>query len=122
MCESAGMKPVWVSEVYRKHKWRLDKDGNIDEFAMEYDYHNGPACERCHESFCMFCVKDYEAELEKGPCDCSRYECPTCHHEVSFCFKKPYCADCGQKLDWQDVKSPMDMSKENHMFTEVDDV
>ena len=29
--------------------------GEIDNFAFEYEYHNGPVCERCGFTFCMYC-------------------------------------------------------------------
>lgn len=38
-----------------KHKWKLDEMGEIDNFAFEYEYHNGPVCERCGFTLCMYC-------------------------------------------------------------------
>lgn len=37
------------------HLLRLDDNGVVDDFAMEYEYHNGPMCELCHESWCVHC-------------------------------------------------------------------
>lgn len=34
------------------HKLMLNEDGEVDFFAMSYEFHNGPMCELCHESWC----------------------------------------------------------------------
>ena len=41
-----------------KHTWQLDSSGEIDDFAVEDDYHNGPYCTTCWESYCMRCYRD----------------------------------------------------------------
>jgi predicted HNH restriction endonuclease len=28
------------------------------------------------------------------------FECPNCHQRLHSRYKRPYCAECGQKLDW----------------------
>lgn len=38
-----------------EHSWKLDEDGEIDDYAMEYDPHAGPACTRCNTSYCRMC-------------------------------------------------------------------
>jgi hypothetical protein len=48
----------------RQHDWKR-YEGEVDIFAMEYEWHNGPMCKRCHESFCHHCEPD-----------CYRYICP----------------------------------------------
>ena len=45
------------------HLLKRDEDGEIDYFAMSYEFHNGPACELCHMSWCEHC------EDEIHPCD-----------------------------------------------------
>ena len=30
------------------------------------------------------------------------FECPNCHQRLHTRYKRPYCAECGQKLDWGD--------------------
>lgn len=94
-----GKKAVWIEEVYERHDWQRYKNGAIDDFAMEIGYHNGPVCKRCYYSFCVHCVQDVEAELNK-PCDCSHYECPACRNYVSKNTK--ICPKCGQRIDWSD--------------------
>ena len=61
----------WYDEA--KEKWRealvaqghapqLDKNGKLDAFALDYDSHNGPACESCDESWCWHCSKPSDIE------------------------------------------------------------
>jgi hypothetical protein len=38
-----------------KHDWRKDEYGEIDTFALDNGYHNGPECLRCGETFCHHC-------------------------------------------------------------------
>lgn len=46
-----------------KHQMKKNKDGNIDIFAYENGYHNGPVCEVCGKKFCHHCdPKCYEEE------------------------------------------------------------
>ena len=81
---------------YGKHKWRKDKNGEIDDFAFDYDYHNGVVCEICGEAVCVHCNPDYD-KLED--CEDDYYICPTCGDK--FYSKRDYCS-CGQRLDWSD--------------------
>ena len=30
-----------------KHNWKKNKDGSIDEYAWEYEFHSGVVCEDC---------------------------------------------------------------------------
>lgn len=49
----------------RGHIWKIDQDGSIDIFGVEYGNHNGPICVNCEYSFCHHC--------EIGPkVDCSK--------------------------------------------------
>ena len=41
-----------------RHDWYLDDDGLIDIWRLDYGYHNGPECRRCHDSFCHHCEPD----------------------------------------------------------------
>jgi hypothetical protein len=40
--------------------------------------------------------------------ECEMWECPCCGNTVwsgiSIAKKSPYCSDCGQKIDWEEVK------------------
>jgi hypothetical protein len=41
-----------------KHTWRLNSDGDIDIWALDIDYHNGPVCIVCEEYYCHHCRPD----------------------------------------------------------------
>lgn len=81
---------------YGKHKCRKDKNGEIDDFAFDYGYHNGVVCEICGEAVCVHCNPDYD-KLDN--CEDNYYICPTCRDK--FYSKRDYCS-CGQKLDWSE--------------------
>lgn len=51
-----------------EHLWERNSSGNVNEFAMEADNHNGPMCERCGYSYCQHCEDPKEAEREELPC------------------------------------------------------
>jgi hypothetical protein len=48
------------------HVWDRNADGSIDQFALDVDYHNGPRCVNCGESFCWHCTED--------PGECREYK------------------------------------------------
>lgn len=48
------------------HTLKLDKDGDVDSFALNYDFHNGPACVTCYRSWCQHCTTDKDAIV---PCE-----------------------------------------------------
>lgn len=77
-----------------------DKNGNIDVWAAESDFHNGPMCERCYDSVCIHCNPDYD----KGPCVVDKDVCPSCNKELLGWHKEKYCAECDQALDWSDTE------------------
>lgn len=37
------------------HVLKRDKNGDVDEWVLEYDIHNGPGCINCDESWCRHC-------------------------------------------------------------------
>lgn len=48
------------NKIYEKlteagHKLRL-RDGEVDEFVCDVEFHNGPACELCGQSWCVWCL------------------------------------------------------------------
>lgn len=50
-------KEAWRAALVRNgHAPALDDDGKIDIWALDYSFHNGPACDTCHETWCMHCV------------------------------------------------------------------
>ena len=47
-------------EFYEKiegmgHKLFRDENGEVDCWILDYDYHNGPGCEKCEDSWCHHC-------------------------------------------------------------------
>lgn len=91
-------KPKHTYIKHGKHTWKKDKNGETDDFAWGYDYHNGVVCEVCGETVCVHCNPDYD-KLED--CEEDIYNCPSCNEGV--CYYQKLC-DCGQKLDWSDEK------------------
>ncbi len=37
------------------HVLKRDEYGDIDCFVLDYEYHNGPGCVNCHDSWCEHC-------------------------------------------------------------------
>lgn len=50
------------------HKLVRDEDGEVDVFQCDADYHNGPGCEKCHETWCQHCEMR-EKEWNYEPCN-----------------------------------------------------
>ena len=92
--KQSSKKPAFKKFQYPEHKWRLDENGEIDEFAYECDYHNGPVCERCYYSFCEHCNPD---GYKDNDCTFKEWSCASCGKEV---FRSQTYCKCGQKLDW----------------------
>ena len=86
-------KPKHTYIKHGKHTWKKDKNGEIDNFAWDFDYHNGVVCEVCGETVCVHCNPNYD-KLED--CEENIYSCPVCGKEVYY--NQKHC-DCGQKLD-----------------------
>lgn len=53
-----GLKEGVDFGKFSEHNWKKDEYGDIDYFATEYDYCNGPSCERCHYGYCRHCYPD----------------------------------------------------------------
>jgi hypothetical protein len=51
----------WASIDARGHAWKVDREGEVDEMALDVDSpegcggHNGPMFELCGYTFCMWC-------------------------------------------------------------------
>ena len=82
-----------IHQEFSEHQWRRTEKGKIDEFAMCFDYHNGPACERCGYSFCEHCEPN---GWDEEPCVIDEYRCPTCNENIGRSDK--YRKYCGQRL------------------------
>lgn len=86
----------WIKT--KKHIWKQDEEGNVDTWAWERGYHNGPRCIICSASPCEHCNPDYE-ELK----NCyEHYVCSECGRMVISL--EPYC-HCGAKMDWKELPS-----------------
>lgn len=49
------------------HVLQTTEDGDIDTFALDYEYHNGPACVLCHQSWCEHCEVRGDGEFDPCP-------------------------------------------------------
>ena len=92
-------KPIHIHEVYPKHDWIRDEDGEIDMWVMDVGFHNGPGCKRCGASFCEHCDPDYDEE----ECVVDEMRCPSCNEKIHWPYEKnKFCNQCGQALDWSE--------------------
>lgn len=96
--KTIAKKPVHIHEEYDHHEWRKKEDGSIDEFAWSYESHNGVACERCNETYCIFCDPDYDEKGDK--CIIDEHYCPNCGKYIIS--SDEYCNKCGQHIDWSE--------------------
>ena len=94
--EQEHKPPIHVHEEYPEHDWITDEDGKIDEWAMSYEYHNGPVCKRCYHSFCIHCEPN---GFNDGPCVIDEYKCPKCGCILPKGTK--FCSECGQAVKWK---------------------
>lgn len=44
------------------HRWQLNEYGEVDIWALDYGYHNGPKCTRCGRTFCQHCHRTVYVE------------------------------------------------------------
>ena len=80
----------------KKHMWKKDANGEIDEFAWDNEFHNGPYCTHCFSTPCVHCKPDYE-ELET--CH-EHYMCNRCgRHSL---YKDPFCT-CGAVMEEENI-------------------
>lgn len=88
--------PIFHEERHEQHSYIKDENGEIDEFAFEMGYCNGPICEICGYSFCKHCEPNGYDDKE---CVVSYHTCPTCGAEVISAGKR---CNCGQVLCWEE--------------------
>ena len=91
-------KPKSTHIKYGKHTWAKKENGDVDDFAWDYEYHNGVYCEVCGKTVCTLCNPQYD---ELTDCEEEYYSCLSCGKKIFSAYK--YC-DCGQKIDWSDSK------------------
>ena len=89
-------KPKSTHIKYGKHTWAKKENGEIDDFAWDYEYHNGVVCEVCGKTVCVHYNPQYDRLTD---CEDEYYNCPSCGKKIFSAYK--YC-DCGQKIDWGD--------------------
>lgn len=58
-----------MSEDKVLHSWCLNDMGEIDLFAYESGFHNGPICEVCEFDFCEHCEKHRPKSGWDNECD-----------------------------------------------------
>ena len=58
--ESAGEREY--TRDPRGHTWMVNGDGEINIFAFEHGWHNGPACVVCGYGFCHHCRSGPEVD------------------------------------------------------------
>lgn len=106
-----GVKKIIYKKTvteYPEHDWYRTASGEIDDMAFEYEYHNGPACKRCHYSFCIHCK---DGSLDDGPCivEDEEYSCPYCKNDLDSVMvlrfrnnisKCKYCPFCGKEINY----------------------
>ena len=80
----------WISTT--KHKWKTKDNGEVDEFAWDREFHNGPVCMICSFTPCVHCRPGWE---DDEGCK-EHFVCSVCgtHEEKKY----PYC-HCGAKMD-----------------------
>ena len=94
------MKPIHIYEIYSKHDWKLDENGDIDTWAWENGKHHGPVCMRCRSPFCSHCTSHYD----DTECEIDEMHCPSCNIEIDWPYElNKFCRNCGQELDWSDL-------------------
>lgn len=91
---AADVAPVvhgkWIPTT--KHKWETNGNGEVDEFAWDREFHNGPVCMICGFTPCVHCRPGWE---DDEGCK-EHFVCSVCgkHEEKKY----PYC-HCGAKMD-----------------------
>lgn len=80
----------------RKHMWKMD-DGEIDMYAYDQGFHNGPVCLCCGAHYCENCEPDW-ANTECY--DNEHFECSVCGYQSMTATN--YCPNCGAKMDQEE--------------------
>ncbi len=56
------------------HVMKRNSDGDVDQFGIDYETHNGPICEVCGEGVCWHCKPNYQPEKCPGKAEVERRE------------------------------------------------
>ena len=92
-------KIIHHKKIYPYHKWRLNEDGQPDEWAFENGYCNGYVCERCYYSFCKYCEPNSFEKAKNIPCIVKYDTCPRCNEKINLWKYEKYCSYCGQRVE-----------------------
>lgn len=95
-------RPIHIHEEHSEHLWKRDENGEIDVWAYEEGYCNGPVCTRCHHSECMHCNPEWATD-PTTLCVVDKDICPECGEEFDYWHKGNFCPNCGQALDWSET-------------------
>ena len=93
LLQATPLVPIHVNETHEQHLWQLDSEGEIDLWAWEAGFHNGPQCIRCGKGFCVNC----EPNWKDTKCIVNHFICPRCGKRIYFGDK--FCEHCGQTID-----------------------
>jgi hypothetical protein len=52
-----------------KHEFKRNELGEVDMFALSYDWHNGPMCIHCDQAWCHWCTPMSVLEADDCPGD-----------------------------------------------------
>ena len=83
-------KAHWVP--VQEHMWRMDGD-EVDTWAWDSEYHNGPICEVCGARPCVNCSPNWE----NTECYDVSYRCSECNAHKKD--KTNFCPDCGAEME-----------------------
>ena len=97
ICNAATINPedlrpkgMWIP--VHEHMWRKKEDGEIDEWAWDSEFHNGPVCVLCGATPCIHCTPGYK----DTECYEESYRCSECSHHSRE--KEEFCAGCGADM------------------------
>ena len=92
-------KIIHHKKIYPSHKWRLNENGQPDDWAFEVGYCNGYVCERCYYTFCIHCEPNGFEKAKTIPCIVEYDTCPRCNERISLWKNEKYCSYCGQRVE-----------------------
>lgn len=104
--ESERLRPLVKRIKTRKHDWKRNQDGTIDESARCDWFCRGPVCKICNYSFwvqsdekCFKIDPEIRSEYDKESC-IPHYTCGNCNAILKD--EDKYCANCGAKLELEE--------------------